>query len=1176
MLISLLKFELRYHFKQVSFQIACLLFLMLGIFTMAKGSFGGPDVYKNSAYVSTYIISFLSLFSIFSGTLFCANVVLRDHMYKMESVIYTASINRSSYFIVRLLGLFIAVFGHLCFAVLGLLIGSFFVESANLGSFNLSYYLQPLLVFGLPNVLLSISCLFCTALLTKNVRAIYAAGVLLYIIYMVASILGNSPLFATSTLKVNNPSILPFLSDPYGMTSFFTETKKWPDAVKNYQLLPVTGVFLANRLIWLGVSGLIIMISYTFFNFRLSTQKQSRKKNKETSKPIKVPFKHFNVHPNGFNYSFMSFSSQFKLELISLFKHIPFMVMLLLWLFVFGVELKDALFNGAYGIHAYPTTGFILEEIRSMNFGLILIIFYAAELVGREKSAKIEALIYSTPVRGGILWGAKCLTLGILVMVLVTLNIGIGMGVQLANGYYEFELLNYFTLYYYSAFPLVLFVVLIVFIQNLADNKYLGLLLNMIVVMLFLFAPQFGISHFMLRFAAVPDLQFSYFNEFGHYASAFNWYMLYWLGLAIIIGLVTVGMWQSSVQRTFFNRLRAIPKSISKARFIFALGLVIWLGSGAFIYRQTNIIGNYKSKQAILDWRINYEKKYAALADLPQPIIKAVKTKVDLLTNEGVYLVEGTYQLKNETSKPISKVWVSLDRSVNYFEVAIPNGEKQEQDKLFNQQFIILKKPLAPNAQITMQFKLKIIRDGFVQFNSENSLSSNGTYIELEKYVPHFGYDEGFAIEDKLARKKAGLPVKVPVLAPSNIYHLIDLETTISTALDQQVVTVGTLQKSWVANERRYFSYKTLQPINFMFALSSAHYEVKQEKHNGIALSIYYQKGQEYNLNSMMKGIKDAIDYCSANFGPYPLKQFVMAEIPQYRGAATAYPGVVFSAEKLNFLSNYSDPNKVDQSYAITSHEVSHQWWANKLNPADVAGRAMLTESFAKYTEAMLIERAFGKMYLKNYLQLDNQIYFANRNPGEKEQAMAKAIDQGYVYYQKGGVNMYAVKEVIGEKELNNVLRKLVNSHENPNPKATTDDFMRLLNEVVPANQQKFIDDSFNQVVDYAINMKVLSCKLLKDGNYQVELQVNVGLNKQGINKALEPDMDIDIALFDLPKPLWDNTTKPIYLMKHRVNKFETRLTVIVNKKPKMAIADPYCYLLDANLEDNAQEIAFK
>ncbi|MES2653282.1 MAG: M1 family aminopeptidase [Bacteroidota bacterium] len=1169
----MLTFELKYHFKQASFQIACFLFLALGMFTVAKGNFGGEEVYKNSSYVSTYIISFFSLFSIFSSTLFCANVVLRDYTYKMDSVIFTTAVKRFPYFFVRFLGLFIAVFTHLAFAALGLFIGTLFVEGARLGVFDFSYYLHPLFVFGLPNVLLSVSCVFCTGILTKNVRAIYAAGVLLYIIYMVASILGNSPLFATSTLKVNDPSILPYLFDPYGMTSFFSETKKWTNEIKNDQLFPIKGVFLANRLIWLAISSVIIFISYTFFNFRLSTAKQSKQKVKEEVKRIQIPFKHFNVFPNGLKYNFNSFASQFKLELISLFKHIPFMVMLLLWLFVFGIELKDALFNGAYGIQAYPTTGMIIEEMRSVNFALVLIIFYAAELVGREKAAKIEALIYSTPVRGGVLWGAKCLTLATLVMVLVTLNICIGIGVQVANGYFIFDWLNYFSLYYYSAFPMLLFVVLIVFIQNLSSNKYLGMLLSLVIVFVLIFAPQFGLSHFMLRFASVPDLQFSYFNGFGHYAKAFNWYLLYWTGLTTILGVLTVGMWQSSIQRSFWDRLKAIPKTINTAKFVVLIALVIWIGSGAFIYYQTNTVGNYSNKQTRLNWQINYEKKYAPFINLPQPIIKSIKTNVDLLIEDRTYTVKGVYHLKNETNESISKLWISLDESVNTFEISTPKGENQEIDKQFNQQFINLKEPLTPGEETTLSFTLKVIRNGFVPFDTENSVVSNGTYIELEKYVPQFGFDQNLLIEDKNIRKKAGLPVKIPSTLLDNNYHLVNYETTISTQLDQQVVTVGTLQKSWVANKRHYFNYKTEKPINFMFALSSADYELKKEKHKGVEVRMYYKKGQEYNLNMMAKAIKDAIDYGSENFGAYPLKQFVLAEVPQYKGAATAYPGVVFSAERLNFLSNYSKINKVNQAYAITAHEVAHQWWANKLDPAHVAGRAMLTESLAKYTEAALIEKTFGKMYLSNYLRLDNHIYFANRNPNEKEQPMAKAIDQGYVYYQKGGVNMYAVKEALGEKVFNGVLRKLITKHESPNQKATTNDFNQLLNEVVPNDQKKFVDDSFNKVVDYNMSTTVLSAKPAADGRFKIELQVNVGLNKQGSNQLLAPDMDVDIAVFDQVKPEWDASTKPLFIKKYRIKSLQTKLTIFTNKKPKTVAIDPYAYLLDSNLEDNVQEI---
>ena len=157
MLRLLLRFEIGYHFSRISFKVACLLFLVLGILAVSKGGFGGEDVHKNSPFVSTYIISFLSLFSIFSATLFCADVVLRDTLYKMDSIIYATSMTRVSYFTVRFVGLLMAVFAHLCFAVLGLFIGTMFVKNANLGEVNISFYLYPLVIFGLPNVLLSVS-----------------------------------------------------------------------------------------------------------------------------------------------------------------------------------------------------------------------------------------------------------------------------------------------------------------------------------------------------------------------------------------------------------------------------------------------------------------------------------------------------------------------------------------------------------------------------------------------------------------------------------------------------------------------------------------------------------------------------------------------------------------------------------------------------------------------------------------------------------------------------------------------------------------------------------------------------------------------------------------------------------------------------------------------------------
>lgn len=1172
MLRAMLKFELKYHFSQISFILAAVLFLILGSFTAIQGSFGGSEVHRNSPYVITNILALFSLLTIFAGTLFCANVVLRDSIYKMDSVLYTTAIDKKSYFFVRFLGLLLAVFALMAFTVLGMFLGSFFIPSAELGSTKIINYLQPLFVFGLPNVLFACSLIFCTAVLTKNVRAIYVAGVLLYILYMAASIFGNSPLLATS-VKVNDPGVLPFLIDPFGLASFFNETRNWTNIQKNLQLFPVDGTFLINRLLWLAASIFFIAISYKFFNFRLQNQSQKRQKTKGITKAEIIPFKHFNVFPAGFNYNFSAFRSQFKLEVISLFKHIPFMVMLLLWIFLFGIELKDTILHGPYGIKYYPTTGAIIEELRSMKFALVLLVFYAAELITRERTANIQSLIYSSPVKNITLYTAKCLTLAVLVVTLVTANIVIGITVQLFNGYWLIELPKYLSLYYYTAFPLFLFIILIVFIQNLTANKYLGMMLSMVIVFAISFAPKLGISHFLLRFASVPDLQFSYFNDFGHYAKAFNWYMLYWLGFTVLLAIVTIGMWQSSIQFTFLDRLKSIPKSVYKSKYIVVLSLIIWISCGVFIYQQTNVIGNYKSKEEALNWKINYEKKYKALNKLPQPLIKSIQTKVDLFPNEGRYEVVGTYVLKNETNQPIKRIWVALHHSVNDFKIDIPNALANKVDKEFNQQFIELKIPLNPGSEMKMGFSLIVIRSGFVPFDTENSVVSNGTYIELEKFVPHFGYNPYLEIDDDRLRKKEGLSTyKIPSSSDDK-YHLIDLETTISTAADQQVVTVGALQKTWKANDRSYFKYKTAAPINFMFALSSAKYQVKKEIYNGTVLNIYYHYGHEYNVKTMFKAMKNALDYGNSNFCKYPLKELSLAEIPHYKGAATAYPGVVFNAERINYLTDYSDENKVNQSYAITVHEVAHQWWANILAPADVMGYAMLTESLAKYTEAVLIEKNYGKMYLSNYLKDDNNLYFAYRDVNEKEFPLAKTYGQTNVHYQKGGLVMYAVKEILGEKLVNQTLSELIVKHRNPNRKAVTHDLIGDLMKVAPENQRKFIDESFNQVVDYQMELKVLGYKRLPNGKFSVDLQVNVGENKQGDQKIIPPAMDIDVAFFDQPALALNRNSKPFYLQKHRFNQLKTKLTLIVNRKPKTIAIDPFGYLLDANQKDNMQEV---
>jgi len=1153
MLSALLKFELQYHARQLSFKIAAVLFFALGVL-FTYGSFGGAEVHKNSPYVITVTVGLLSLCCIFAATLFCANVVLRDTAYRMEAVLFTTAVKRRYYFTVRFLGLLGVTFVMLCCAALGIAVGA----AREPGAIQLLSFCQPLLVFGLPNVLFSSSLLFCTAVLTRSARAIYVAGLLLYILYLIAAISGNSPMIATSVLKPGGPDALSVLTDPFGLSAFFGETRSWSNVQRNTRLFPLQGIFLLNRLLWTGFALALLAVCYRFFAFRIHLQPV--KKAPATTQQKAVILSRYNVpvHTQGTAYSLSVFYSQLKQEVLFVCKHIPFMAMLLLWIFLYTVELKDSL-TGPYGIHFYPVTGYLAEAMRTVRPALLLLIFYAAELLTREKAANMQALVYSTPAPDAVIWAAKCAMLAILVAILITANIGISVGLQLANGYHQPQWAVYASLYYYSGLPLFLFAILILVIQTLTPNKYLGMLLNLFVIALIIFSRRLGIAHYLLRYATVPDLLYAHMNGYGHYTDAFNWHMLYWCGFAIILALPALRLWQGGQQLTAGQRWRALfTQWPAKARIGLAVSITVWISCGIYIFYQTNIRGHYKSDNTQLRWQAAYERQYKPLAHLPQPVITSVSTTVALHPEAGSYTVTGSYRLQNISRAAISKIWVGVAASVSNIQITVPGALQQKANAAFHQYWFQLRTPLLPGDTLSLLFSLQTNRSGFTAFDSEHSVVRNGTYIELEKFVPFLGYNPGFEITDAYERQRHGLPAQQTTSAADTAYHLIDLETTISAPADQYVVTTGTLQGSWVSGQRRYFHYKTSAPVNFMFALSAAQYAVKEEKYKGVQLRICYTTGHEQNIAMMLQAMKNALDYCNRHFGPYTLPQLTLAEIPQYRGAATAYPGVIFSAERINFLASYRDTAQVNQAYAITVHETSHQWWANKLSPANGPGAALLTESLAKYTEAMVLEQHFGRKHVRAYLRADNNLYFGMRNTGEPELPLALTVDQPFVYYQKGGLALYAIRQALGEAALNTALQRLVCKHAWPGRRATPADLISELQQGATAAQRQVIEDNLQKVIVFALQLKMISCKPLPDGLYELQLRVRVNKTNAGI--SLPPNDNFDIGLFD---------GQQLTVQNYHFNKSTTVLTLTVKRRPQSVSIDPYGYVLEEDKTDN-------
>lgn len=1075
----LILFEWTYQYKKKLFLFAVLAFGVFG-FSTSQVNIGSKEIWNNGPYAIHFVLCMLSITALFAMTILCASAVLRDSEFRMQDIIYTTPVKKYQYLGARFSGLMIAGLAILLAAIIGMIMGNFLAPD---GPLNILYYLEALCLIGIPNLLFSAACLFTIAILCRSVAAVYTGGVLLYILYFVASLLGNSPMMAGSSPTGTEGSLLSALADPYGFIPLLAQTKGWTEDEMNTITIIPDAHFMANRLCWIFVSLFLLAITYIRFSF--TPRLRRVKAGKQTISPAPaIPYQPATIADHGY---WNVLLESWRMGVKSIFKSVPFYIMIMLWIFVAGVEFYQTLMRGMFKMQLVPYTGEIAALLRSTNLLMLLLLYFAAEIVWRDKNARIHELIDSTAAPRRILFFSKCLVMVTIVVTIITANIVFSMLLQTSVGYTNYEPAIYATLYYYSGMPMIISGLLFIAIQQRSANKYIGMALSAVLLFLLLEGNTFGLKHPLWHFLTPFNLRYDALNGWGHYKTAFHWFMLFGFSLA----LLAAGIWK------------------------YAAGAVALLTAGFIICQIPPTDKN---------WGNVYHAKYQQYATLPQPDITAVKTVVELYPSEKRYTVQGTYLLLNRSRVAIPEIVAGADPSAEITAMSIPGAQLLENDPYFNMQRIKLNKPLQPGDSILFTFHIKVDRHAFLQYNPENSVQENSAYIELEKIIPYLGYEPSLGLTDEyeIIQDDSTLP-----------YTWMDYETTIGTAADQTVITVGALEKEWLQNGRRYFHYRSERPIARMFALASGKFKVKKE--NGVEIYYYHEK----NVPAILRSAHKSLDTYSRIFSPYQYKTLRLVEIPHYPGAGTAYPGVVFLQEKICFGSELS---VLDYATSITAHEVAHQWWAYQLEPVGIPGSKVLTETLANYSEAIMTERLQGKEWLNNYHLIEHNVYISNK--GNKETPLRDSRTEAYVHYQKGSIVMQAMIAEMGADTLNAALRKLLEAHAWPGTRATTSDLLSYFYAAATPYQSKLISRWWETMFLYDFSLVSARVKKLADGKYEVILDI----------KTNAPGEKLGVALYDANgKVLYEG--------------HETQ--IVLKEKPATAEIDPYILRLEKNRGDN-------
>ena len=895
---KLVQFEVFYQLKQRAFPIFALLFLALGVY-VGRQDLAPTGVDYNSVYQVYFFTNIFSLGSVFIIMFFAISGMLRDRQHHMEHLIYSTSIKKTQYFWSRFFGVF--VFSVLAFTpyLIGFALGVSFsnLDPERLGAFSIMTYLQPWLYMVLPNIFICSSLVFAVSTLSKNNTATYASAVFIYMLYFVSAIFLNSPLIAQSVPASPESMAIAAMADPFGIAAFFEQTQYWTPFQKNNQLLSFSGLFMGNRLLWVLGSVGILMLTYALFSFRTLSKKVKKapKVKKETKETIAY-------QPIDAVYTLKAqtkaFLSLLKIELSGVFKSLPFIAVLLMWSFIVISEVYSTVIEGgSYNESLYPFTNLLIELLRNplSIFSLILIVFYSGELLWKERSLNFNTIIDATPVTNTVFFLSKFITLLLLPSILILSGIVICIGFQTFLGYTNFELDLYASLFYFEGIIMLVFCTIAMLVHSLVKNKYMGMGIFAAIVILSIKASFLGLEHPLTSIGFLPNPSYNNMNGFSGITKLFHHLSLYWLAFGGMLTLITFKLWQRGIIASVRYQLKTLKHHWTKGQvFAFAVLAMVFMGAASMVYYNHNILGDYETTADNLDLREEYELKFKQYQDLERLYPIAMKTEIALFPSEEMYALKADYILKNKSKQPISQVF--LIERVPLKSIAIEQAELMEHDTIFGTYLFEFKNAIQPEQTLKYTFETKKVLKGY---ETDRTIIHNGSYITHRNFDP-FHYGSGMEITDPMERQKRNLPKREEEIATDphiaiedNRMGKIDFETIISTQNDQVALSSGTLLKEWTKGDRNYYHYKAKTKIVPTMAYFSADYASKKTNYKGIAIANYYHPAHEFNIAQIEMSIKNTLDYCIENFGPYAFDDIRFAEIPgHWPFGGFAHPGL--------------------------------------------------------------------------------------------------------------------------------------------------------------------------------------------------------------------------------------------------------------------------------------------
>ncbi|GGF06113.1 M1 family aminopeptidase [Hymenobacter cavernae] len=1193
--------EFRYQLRQASTWLYFAVILILAfLIVVANYASDARDGYflLNAPSVMAAVTAICSVKWLLIGASVAGDAAARDAQTRMHLLTYTAPASKAAY----LGGRFLAAFALSVLILLAIPAGLLLamhgagIEAELLGPFRVAAYLTTFCFIALPNAFVATAIQFSVAALSRRVLASYLTGAALFAVaYLIWPVLPEAGRWGNLADPMSFGPILDLLSN------------QWSPLEKNTRLLLLEGLFLTNRLLWLGIS--LGLLAFTYIRFQLVLPEAGQTKKTATPPQSEVAaWQNLNWGAGGAlpqvrgTYGWTTqlrqlyhITWQAFLPLAKSKAGLPLLAILAL---LVGLTVPGNL--KGRGVPLLPRTDFVLDYLTAPlaqpeRFWIIialLTIFYAGELVWRERETGLSEIANAAPVPGWVLFLSRFLALSLVLVVFLGFLMTAGMVAQAALG----EPRSAIGLYVPVLFGLqlaecLLFALLALVVHVLVNQKFVGHLVALLAYGLIAFAPILGIEHKLLIFGASPPWTYTDMAGFGPTLTPWLWFKGYWAAWALLLAVVAVLFWVRSRESSIATRLQ-----LARGRFT---GSLAWMAAaatgaiavaGGFIFYNTNVLHNYTSASASMAQRAAYEQRYRQYQHVPQPLLTGVNLEVEIYPQRRAVDIQGTYVLVNTSQGPIDLIHLGTGAGVETTTVRFDQPFKKVLvDEELGHRIYALSKPIPPGDSLRLRFQVTYRAKGFSNSGADMQVLKNGTSFRSMEWLPVIGYQPYRELDEAGARKLYSL---APRAATASLYDVaarryapfaeqIRFEAIVGTDAGQQVVAPGTLRRSWIKGGRRYFHYVTEAPIRNEYSFFSASYALQEGKWRNssassaqeVAIQIFSPWGLTENPARMVRSAQASLDYYTHQFGPYPHRQLRFVAHAGYGFGHHAAPIDITAEEGFFLLNPKAAKRGFDLVTAVVAHEVAHQWWGNQLKQAYVEGASLITESLAWYSAMGVLEDNYGPEHLQRLLDFLRE---ENETPRTRAAKPLLQADDWYQNYRKGPLALYALSQYVGRDRVNGALRNLLANHRPGTlPRPTSLDLYRELQTVTPDSLQPLLHDLFEANTFWELVTQDATAKQFKGGNWQVTLTLQASklvVDSVGTETKLPMKEWVEIGVF-APGEMGKEVGKPLYRQKHLIRSGQQTIVLTVPDQPATVGVDPRQLLIDWKAEDNYQVV---